>query len=92
MLLECEQASARSEKTMFARTGAMYGFPEKTLYKTNVSDAHADVQGRRWAAVYAQGAARRDDRCGYYQLTTADWNKVRDRMTLMQPTENVRYH
>ena len=84
MLLEGSRYSVRgSDKTMFRQNRDVRFSKDKTLYKTNVSGLLTPTGTKKemGGVVYAQVGPRGGLIAGgFYQLPTADLNKVRDRM------------
>ncbi|MGB5865034.1 MAG: DUF2461 domain-containing protein [Sulfitobacter sp.] len=72
-----------NEKTMFRQNRDVRFSKDKTLYKTNVSGmlTPSGTKSEMGGVVYAQiGRESGMLAAGFYQLGTADLNKVRDRM------------
>jgi uncharacterized protein (TIGR02453 family) len=84
MLLEGSTYPLRgSDKTMFRQNRDVRFSKDKTLYKTNVSGmlTPSGTKDEMGGVVYAQVGPRGGMiAAGYYQLATAELNKVRDRM------------
>ena len=84
MLLEGSRYPMQgSDKTMFRQNRDVRFSKDKTLYKTNVSGMLTldGIKQEMGGVVYAQIGPRGGLLAGgYYQLPTADLNKVRDRM------------
>ena len=85
MLLEGSRYPLQgSDKTMFRQNRDVRFSKDKTLYKTNVSGmlTRDGTKQEMGGVVYAQIGPRGGLLAGgYYQLSTQDLNKVRDRMT-----------
>jgi uncharacterized protein (TIGR02453 family) len=84
MLLEGSRYPVRgSDKTMFRQNRDVRFSKDKTLYKTHVAGmlTPSGTKDEMGGVVYAQMGPRGGlIAAGYYQLTTADLNRVRDRM------------